>query len=207
LSKEALEDLQYWNLHLTTWNGRILIPQTPSVVIKSDASLSGWGALCNGTVRTRGPWSPQEQKLHINCLELLAATLAVKTFAKDKANMLILLKMDNTSAISYINRKGGSVPRISTADKRVMAVVHGEEYPLASSALTRPTEHSSRCGIQVLDRPIEWKLNPELFRKIDSLLGPLSIDLFASRLLSQLPTFFSWKPNPQAVAMDAFSLD
>ena len=32
----------------------------------------------------RDPWSFQEHMMHINCLELLAATLATKMFAKSK---------------------------------------------------------------------------------------------------------------------------
>jgi len=53
----------------------------------------------------------------------------------------------------------------------------------------------------------EWKLSPILFQEINHLLGPLSTDLFASRLSSQLPIFVSWKPDPLAVATDAFTQD
>ena len=106
LSPQALEDLQWWELHLSSWNGKSLITQSASMTITSDASLQGWGATCNGN-RTRGPWSPSEQSLHINCLELLAATLAVQTFAKEKSGILILLQLDNSTVVAYINRRGG----------------------------------------------------------------------------------------------------
>ena len=46
------------------------------MIIDSDASLQGWGARC-GIQTTRGAWSQKEVTLHINCLELLAATLVV----------------------------------------------------------------------------------------------------------------------------------
>ena len=39
------------------------------------------------------------------------------------------------------------------------------------------------------------------------MLGPLSTDLFANRLSSQLPVFVSWRPDPLAVATDAFTQD
>ena len=61
---------------------------------------------------TRDPWSPQEQALHINCLELLAAILAVQTFVKRKIGISILLRIDNTTAVAYINRKGGTASPI-----------------------------------------------------------------------------------------------
>ena len=54
-----------------------------------------------------GPWSPSKQSLHINGLELLAATLAVQTFAKEKSGISILLQLNNSTAVAYINRRGG----------------------------------------------------------------------------------------------------
>ena len=53
----------------------------------------------------------------------------------------------------------------------------------------------------------EWKLNPELFDCIVTLRGTVSVDLFASRLNYQLKPFVSWRPDPEAKAIDAFSLD
>ena len=60
-------------------------------------------------VRTGGAWSVQEQTMHINCLELLAATLAVKTFMKNAPQSSILLQLDNATAVAYINNMGGTV--------------------------------------------------------------------------------------------------
>lgn len=40
--------------------------------IFSDASLTGWGAYCEGK-RTHGYWSEEERLIHINILELMAA--------------------------------------------------------------------------------------------------------------------------------------
>ena len=44
---------------------------------------------------TGGAWSVQEQTMHINCLEYLAAMLSVKTFLKDISGVLVLLQMDS----------------------------------------------------------------------------------------------------------------
>ena len=43
-----------------------------------------------------------EQTLHINCLKLLAATLAVQTFPKAK---LSNLKINNTTAVTYASTR------------------------------------------------------------------------------------------------------
>ena len=53
----------------------------------------------------------------------------------------------------------------------------------------------------------EWKLDPLLFTELNRVWGPLEVGLFASRLSTQLPRFYSWRPDPQSEAVDAFSQD
>ena len=157
---------------------------------------SGWGATCKG-ISTRGPWSPQEQTLHINCLELLAATLAVQTFVKEKSGISILLRIDNTTAVAYINRKGGTVS--PTLLNLANIALEAQYLPGVMNSIA---DRESRTW---LDRS-EWKLCPQIFQRINAQLGPLLTDLFASRLSNQLPIFVSWKPDPLALVTDAFSL-
>ena len=107
LSTEAKDELQWWLAHLNAWNGRALLRPSPDVIIETDASRSGWGAVCQG-VTTGGLWSQMEKKLHINCLELLAGSFAVKSFTKDRLCVHVRLRMDNVSAVAYINRLGGT---------------------------------------------------------------------------------------------------
>ena len=49
LSLPAREELLWWQERLAQWNGKALVCQKETVVIRSDASLQGWGAVCNGT--------------------------------------------------------------------------------------------------------------------------------------------------------------
>ena len=86
------------------------------MTIISNASLQGWGAICNG-IRTGGPWSPSEQSLHINCLELLATTLAVQSYAKEKTSISILLQLDNSTAVTCTNRMGDSITKVASVNK------------------------------------------------------------------------------------------
>ena len=50
----------------------------------------------------------------------------------------------------------------------------------------------------------DWMLHPTLFRALNTRWGPFTVDLFATRLNKQLPTFFSMKEDPEAAAVDAF---
>ena len=38
-------------------------------------------------------------------------------------------------------------------------------------------------------------------------LGGCDVDLFASRVNAQLKSYVSWRPDPDAMAVDAFTLD
>ena len=40
-------------------------------------------------------------------LELIAATLALKTFLINKTGLSVLLRIDNTTVVAYINNQGG----------------------------------------------------------------------------------------------------
>ena len=53
-----------------------------------------------------GPWSPSNQEMHINCLELKAAALALQSLVKDQTGISVLLQLDSQTAVSYINHLG-----------------------------------------------------------------------------------------------------
>jgi hypothetical protein len=107
LDTAAREEVLWWRDHLQGWNGKALFQHHIDLIIETDASRKGWGAYCEG-VSTGGPWCLGEKKLHINCLELLAGSFAIKTFTKTKACAHVKLMMDNAAAVTYINKMGGT---------------------------------------------------------------------------------------------------
>ena len=104
---EARFEVEDWIKSISMWNGRPLTIPEPTVFIQSDACLEGWGATLNG-MNASGFWLPSEQGEHINFIELKAAFLALKTFKAHLHNQHIRLLLDNSSAVAYINRQGGT---------------------------------------------------------------------------------------------------
>lgn len=49
-------------------------------------------------------------------------------------------------------------------------------------------------------------IKPDIFRKITDIWGKPSVDLFAFRLNHQVSWYVSWKPDPGAAFIDAFSI-
>ncbi|MCI4385150.1 hypothetical protein PGIGA_G00046990 [Pangasianodon gigas] len=77
------------------------------LVLATDASLTGWGAVMSGRP-ARGLWSGRHLTWHINCLEMLAVFLALKHFLPDLRGRHVLVRTDNTTVVSYINRQGAA---------------------------------------------------------------------------------------------------
>ena len=84
LSLEAKQQLQWWLKHLFISIDDTEIPPV-NVASKSDASLSGWGAVL-GDSFTGGQWHQNETGHHVNYLELLAAYFALKSFSNSITN-------------------------------------------------------------------------------------------------------------------------
>ncbi len=76
------------------------------VVVSTDASATGWGAMCNGHAAA-GLWTGPQLQWHINCLELLAVWLALRRFRTLLHEKHILVRSDNTATVAYINHQGG----------------------------------------------------------------------------------------------------
>ena len=53
----------------------------------------------------------------------------------------------------------------------------------------------------------EWMLNTNVFNSIVEDFGRPEIDLFASSENKQIEKYISWKPEPEALAIDAFTVE
>ena len=112
LNKKAIEEIKWWVENVE--NSYIRIRDTPEIdmTIHTDASKEnggGWGASDGKHADINGRWSFPEQKLHINILELMAINLAIKAYIPlyESCNHIRIMS-DNTTAIAYINKQGGT---------------------------------------------------------------------------------------------------
>ena len=207
LSVAAKEELSWWTEQLTRWNGKSLVLRNIDLTLESDASRTGWGASCQG-VHTGGPWSPQERSYHINCLELLAASLVVKTFMKGLTNKRVLLLLDNQTVVAYINNLGGTVSAQAMLIARNLWMWCLErDILLSAQHLPGKKNIAADSESRVMKDRYDWMLNESVFRRVLNCFPYLNVNLFASRLTAQLQRFFSWRPDPLAEATDAFLQD
>ena len=112
LTQGCRRELLWWIENLNDWNGKSFTMTVPSgaLEIETDASNMGWGAVCEG-VTTQGRWKEEEKSLHINSKELLAASLAIKAFTKNRQVKHVHLKTDNMTTMGQINNMGSTTSR------------------------------------------------------------------------------------------------
>ena len=206
ISNKAKKELRWWSQNVDKKPKKIR-SSVPSQTLVTDASEEGWGAVFEGSA-TGGRWSKLEQNDHINVLEIRAILFGLQSFCRDDTNSEILIKSDNTTAISYVNKMGGMVSsecnEISSqiwdfCEKRNIWVLATHIPGVLNVVADYESRHFSD--------DTEWALSDSIFDDVCSCFGAPSIDLFASRNNYKLNKYVSWKPDPSAWAVDAFTLD
>ena len=197
-------ELKWWIDNLNQQKRRIS-HGNPELVITTDASNIGWGAVLNET-SIGGRWSEHEAHNHINFLELLAASHAVKSFCKDKTNVHVQVRSDNSCTIAYIRNMGGKIDMLNQLARQIWLWCCERNIWLSATHVPGIDNEADASSRKFNDN-VEWMLNEHIFSRIVEQFGEPDIDMFASRLNKQLNRYVSWKPDPGAEAVDAFSMD
>ena len=114
-------EIQWWHTNISTSHHFICAP-LPDTTIYSDASLDGWGATIPLTT-VGGPWEDMDDLPHIYMLELYAAKLALTHLAANCQGSHMQLKLDNFTAVSYINTHSRTCNNV-TQDIWTSAISH-----------------------------------------------------------------------------------
>ncbi len=161
------------------------------VVVSTDASATGWGAMCNGHAAA-GLWTGPQLQWHINCLELLAVWLALRRFRTLLHEKHILVRSDNTATVAYINHQGGLRSRRMSQLARHL-LLWSQKHLRSLRAVHVPGE-LNRAADELSRQhalPGEWRLHPEVLQLIWRRFGDAQVDLFASPDTSHCQLFFS----------------
>eukprot|EP00170_Pyropia_yezoensis_P001636 contig_7071_g1640 len=107
LSNQGLSELRWWaRLTSHALLGRAQWPRPDDVVLHTDTSLSGWGAVWNGTVPARGLHAPERRHLHINEHELLTVRQALQSFVgllRAEKDTILRVLMNSLVGIHVVN--------------------------------------------------------------------------------------------------------
>ncbi|XP_063374150.1 uncharacterized protein LOC134661866 [Cydia amplana] len=206
LPDTLLPDLHWW-FKAVKHSVRQIKIDSYCLEIFTDASTTGWGAAC-GNETASGVWSREEQEMHINGLELLAAFFGLKVFAKNRTKCQILMRIDNSTAIAYINRMGGiQFPHLTQITKDIWQWCEFRNIYIFASYIKSAENVVADAESRRTHPDIEWELADGAFKEITRKFGHPQVDLFASRVNAKCAKYVSWHRDPDAFAVNAFTLD
>ena len=177
----------------------------PSIVIHTDASLSGWGG--HSETRTvQGKWSSALSYCHINVLETMAGLLTLRRLQPlEGAHMRLM--MDNSMIVHCRNRSGSKSRSIKHVIVRIMKMCRTHNWHISTFYI-----QGVRNGIaDALSRnaPLEseWTLDKKSFQFVLQLGPNVQIDLFAMSENHQLPLYIAPNIDPKAVGVNVILQD
>lgn len=207
LSANAIADIQWWCDNITSSYSPISFGN-PTMTISTDASKLGWGAVCSNS-QTGGLFSEVESEQHINVLELKAIHFGLRSLCDSVFNTHIKVLCDNTTTVHCITNMGScrSIP-CDIAVKHIWdwAIRHDNWLTISHIPGILNVEADVESRKHVIKT--EWKLSEKIFLDIVSHFQFFpDIDLFASRINTQLATFGSYRPDPCATHVNAFTIN
>lgn len=163
-------DLLLWKKNILTASNSIR-KDSFQLEIFTDASPIRWGAFCHGD-RTHAWWTVPQQEYHINYLELLAIFYGLKCFAKSVTNANVLVRVDNTTAMSYINRmEGVKFPQLAYLAKIIWQWCEERGLWIHASYVSSADNFHADKESRILPSDTEWELTSNAFRKLVEKFG------------------------------------
>jgi hypothetical protein len=204
LTVENKDEIQWWVDNLAMAKAPVM-DTPPQTVFTCDASKQGWGLEFEGKT-CGGRWTEAESLDDINVLETKAIYFGLKALFSALKNSHIRVMSDNTTAVAYVNKMGGCKSQKCNSIAKLIWQWCAQRNLWLSAAHTPGKTNTADTASRKFDDRLEWMLNPEIFKQITDIFPPPKIDLFASRLNAQIDRYVAWKPDPHAVAIDAFSI-
>lgn len=209
LSSRSVAELRWWSRNLARRGGRLLRLPLPDVILRTDASALGWGAVVQESPRyprLRG-WTASGRlpaalrEAVSNETELFGLTQAVRALARTVPlrGLHVRVQTDSTTALFYVNKGAGRSYSMSALARPLWAAVRQAGFMLSA-------EHLAGSGNTVADAlsrrrlsSADWTLSRRAFAMVNRRYGPLTIDAFAEPHNAQLPRFASRYPVPGAL--------
>lgn len=200
----AISEIKWSHSHIFSSNNKIRTSNF-DMEIFTDASTTGWGAVCH-TERAHGLWGKSERERHINYLEIKAAFLGLKTFAKNSFDVQILMRIDNVTALAYINKMGRTKYRsLHNLTKEIWEWCMERRIWIFAEYIASK-ENLADEGSRLSNLDTEWELANYAFEQICSTFGKPTIDLFATRINNKCKKYCSWERDPEAHAINSLTI-
>ena len=207
LDEPARGDLRWWLEGLEGWNGACPLPAPADLTCATDASDVGWGACWLERNETaQGPWTGVMRETPINQRESMAVLNALRIWGSTPAwrGHTVLFQVDNATTVAHLNGFGRLNPALDGIARAIHALAARHGITLQAEHVAGVTNTTADQLSRDFDRS-DWMLHPALFRSLDRLWGPHSIDRMATFATRQVPRYESRHRDVQSLRADTFS--
>lgn len=139
-------------------------------------------------------------------VEIHARFLVFQVFCLKDHHIQVLLRLDNTIAVSYIIKWGLQIYCMQWKAKTIWQWWSNRSISITAPYLLGVENLIADKKSREFRDHLEWMLNESIFRQKCEKFGETDIHLFASRLNAQIYCFVSRKLDPGAHACDVFSI-
>ena len=192
LCPRARKDLCWWTLPRNVFRGCLIVPREPTIHFLTDASFKGWEAHW-GSHNISGLWSPEEREDDINILELEVVSRALDMWLLRWAGQDVLVELDNSTAVAYLNKQGGTRSR-RLSRLTTLILLRCDDHGMTLRARHIPGVRNVIADALSRREEIaqgEWSINRQVFLHLCNLWGTPTVELFATRYNFCLPLYVS----------------
>ena len=217
LSEVALEDLEFWANSFSQFNGynKIWKDHKIDLIIHTDAAgdnsksyggWAGWARMGGKIAVARGQWMEETDKTSSSHLELQAIqnTIISLNMNDELQGINILIKTDSQAVYNIIRAAGSRAPLLHDLFKKLFWYALSESFSITAAWIPREENEFADFYSKFIDSG-DVKLNPDVFRWLQSKWGKFSIDLFASADTFQMQPYYSYYWTPTTAGINAFN--
>ena len=201
LDLDCVNDLKWWFNVIQSWNGAPLHSKSYDIQVATDASGSGWGG-CVGIHKASGTWNKEVTMQPSNYRELLAIYKSILSFQHILKNRKVQILCDNVMSVAHVNRFGDSNKVMSDLMTTIFVVTRQLGISLSAKYLAGKDNGRADGLLRILS-PYEWHLHLQVFRQLDMMWGPHTVDRFTSEMTCQVPRYNSLFLDPGTEAVNA----
>ena len=183
------------------------------ITLHTDASSLGWGgALLSAPDNPDGltplagdAWRTEDVQLHINAKEMLAIPLSLRAALPPWfRDATVRLGTDNAS-VFWLLLKGRASRNPATLSAQ-LELLHLElDRNIVILPFWIPSEHNPADPVSRAAYTHEETLSTDLFRRVEALFGPFTLDAMASAFNNKCPRYLSRFPSPSAAGANFFA--
>ena len=202
------EHLCWWSDPRNLLQGQLLQLPKETEELCTDSSLKGWGATLNEVHMAQGSWDQEtSENYSINWLELKTVHLGLVHFLDLLKNKSVMIRSDNLATVYNLTKRGTHSPDLCYLAWEILRFCRDHHITIRVHLTGERNVIAGQLSRAYKAIPTEWTLNKSMFRAIANKLGEAGLDLFTTCLNNQLLVYVSLCPDPQALALDALSLD